>query len=278
MNLLALDTSTDRLCMALCSGEAVHAHEEPGGPQASQRLLPAAQALLVQRGLTWRDLDGLAFGQGPGAFTGLRGTCAAVQGLCLGLGVSAVAVPSLLIVAEDARQQALDSGQLKPTQACTVAVAMDARMGQVYDDQAHWDGRHWRPMTSPLVRSPSEVAESWQTVRAQEADRAHQAERPGHDRQGAAQGTWLYAGSGLDLMPLELAGPLRHRAALWAPHVAHRGAALGRCAVAAWAAGPRLDAAQVMPWYVRDRVALTTAERRAQGASAVMGLATGQAR
>ena len=252
MNLMALDTSTDRLCVVLCLGGAVFAHEEPGGSQASQRLLPAAQELLARQGLQWRDLDGLGFGQGPGAFTGLRGACAAVQGLALGLGLSAVAVPSLRIVAEDARWQALNSGVLGAYQACTVRVAVDARMGQVYDDAAHWDGHRWHVLSQPAVRSPAEVAAEWRKELA--------VNRAGGDGEVIT----LCAGSGLVLMPAEEADHLRSSCAMWIPIEQGRGAALARCLMAAWTQGPRLDAAQVMPLYVRDRVALTTAERAAE--------------
>jgi tRNA threonylcarbamoyladenosine biosynthesis protein TsaB len=247
MKLLALDTSTDRLCVALCGHGGVQTHEEPGGPQASQRLLPAAQALLARHGLVWADLDGLAYGQGPGAFTGLRVACAAVQGLALGLGLRAVGVCSLMIVAEDARQQAMGRGSLRAEQACTVAVAVDARMDQVYDKRLRWDGQHWQSLSEAAVRLPNEVVMDWTQRWATD---------------GRQQGEpWVLAGSGLGLMPSKPWSHLQAQALCCLPDTADRGAALGRCADAAWAGGPHLDAAQVMPCYVRDRVALTTAER-----------------
>lgn len=262
MNLLALDTSTDRLCVALCVDGQVFTHEEPGGPQASQRLLPAAQALLEQQGLQWRDLHGLGFGQGPGAFTGLRGACAAVQGLALGLGLSAVAVPSLRIVAEDARCAALRSNVLTEHQACTVRVAVDARMGQVYDDEAHWDGRQWHTVRAPAVRSPAEVAAVWRTELR--ADGMGDQSRLQAGPHGGTRAAMVYAGSGLTLMPADAAAQFQEQSAMWMPAEWDRSAALARCMWAAWSLGPHLDAAQVMPMYVRDRVALTTAEREQQ--------------
>lgn len=261
MKLLALDTSTERLCMALCTGDQVWVHEEPGGPQASQRLLPAAQALLRQQGLQWLDLDGLAYAQGPGAFTGLRGACAAVQGLALGLGVSAVSVPSLRIVADDVRHEAMRRGLLQPGQPCTVWVAMDARMGQLYDDQAHWDGQRWHAVRGPVVRDPLQACADW----LDEFAAAGRAVTGGTDPKG-----FLCAGSGLELMPHDRAKHLRADCMLWMNQEVDRGAALARLAVAAWALGPRLDAAQVMPVYVRDRVALTTAEREGAARTVTM--------
>lgn len=246
MKLLALDTSTERLCLALCQDGRVHGHEEPGGALASQRLLPAAQALLQRHGLNWGDLDGLAYGEGPGAFTGLRGACAAVQGLALGLDLRAVSVPSLWIVAEDARHQALAHGLLQPQGPCTVAVAVDARMGQVYDERMRWSGQGWTCLDGPQVRAPEDVAQAWWALRS-----------------GACtEPAWILAGSGLALMPEADAAALKGQALFWAAEAHDRSAALGRCAVLAWEAGPQRDAAQVMPRYVRDRVALTTAERQ----------------
>lgn len=253
MKLLALDTSTDRLCVALCGHGGVQAHEEPGGPRASLRLLPAAQALLARHGLVWADLNGLAYGEGPGAFTGLRGACAAVQGLALGLGLRAVGVCSLMIVAEDARQQALAQGVLRAEQACTVAVAVDARMGQVYDKRMRWDGRRWLHLSQAQVRLPDEVVMEWAGRWAMDCDQHSE--------------PWVLAGSGLGLMPTEPLSRLRGQALFWLPDTVERGVALGRCADAAWADAPHLDAAQVMPRYVRDRVALTTAERLGGGSS-----------
>lgn len=252
MNLLALDTSTERLCLALCLGHEVLAHEEPGGDQASRHLLPAAQALLAKGGLSWQGLHGLAYGEGPGAFTGIRSACAAAQGLALGLDVPAVPVPSLRIVAENALQEAWRRGVLREGEPCRVGVAVDARMGQVYDDQAQWDGQRWHSIRGPAVRDPAAVCEEW----------------AGH---GTAS-NWLCAGSGLDLMPGGTAQRLKGQCLLWMAHEVDRPAALARVAMAAWAQGPRLDAAQLMPVYVRDRVALTTAERAAARRAAFTGV------
>ncbi|MFN5701045.1 MAG: tRNA (adenosine(37)-N6)-threonylcarbamoyltransferase complex dimerization subunit type 1 TsaB, partial [Betaproteobacteria bacterium] len=205
MKLLALDTSTERLCLALCQDGRVHGHEEPGGALASQRLLPAAQALLQRHGLNWGDLDGLAYGEGPGAFTGLRGACAAVQGLALGLDLRAVSVPSLLIVAEDARQRALAHGLLQPQGPCTVAVAVDARMGQVYDERMRWSGKGWTCLDAPQVRAPEEVAQVWWALRSA----------------ACTEPPWILAGSGLALMPEAEAVGRKGQTLVWgaaAPH------------------------------------------------------------
>jgi tRNA threonylcarbamoyladenosine biosynthesis protein TsaB len=261
MNLLALDTSTERLCLALCLAHDdaevdIHVHEEEGGPRASMRLLPAARELLARHGLDWSDLTGLAFGQGPGAFTGLRGSCSAVQGLALGLGLESVAIPSLRIVAEDARLQAVRRGVLSVSTACVVRVAVDARMGQVYEGCGAWDGQRWYGVYGSTVRDPADVAGDWlQPVRLAD-DSKH----------AVASAVTVMAGSGLNLMPVDVVQSLAPLAQAWIAHEVDRAYALGRCAVMVWRdpGVVRLDAAQVMPLYVRDQVALTTVEREQQ--------------
>ncbi len=226
--LLALDCAGETLTLALTQGEAVvAAREAPGGAQSSNALLPLAQAMLAEQGWAWSDLDGIAFGQGPGAFTGLRTACAVAQGLALGLDRPVLPLDSLCLVAEDAAAQA--EGAL---QACTVVV--DARMGEVY--HAHY------------ARSEA----GWQPLRP-----------PGLDRPEAldVSGAHDWAGNGLALLPHPPAGRC------W-PQTAQRAQALGRLAVAAARAGAWLDAADALPLYVRDKVALTTAEREAERSKA----------
>lgn len=257
MKLLAMDCSTDRLCLALCVGGDVSCHEQQGGAQAGSALLPRASDLLQGAGLGWSDLDGLAYGLGPGAFTGLRGACAAAQGLALGLGIEAVAVPSLRIVAEDARAQAVALGLLTESQPCHVRVAMDARMGQVYAGAGSWDGRHWRALEPAAVLFPREAARAWSVAL-------------GEDRGPDPVGPTLLAGCGVALFPPEDLAALCRAGSTWIQFQANRSAALARCARELWLTGPRLDAAQMVPLYVRDDVALTLAQRQAR-AAAVQG-------
>ncbi|WP_240660695.1 tRNA (adenosine(37)-N6)-threonylcarbamoyltransferase complex dimerization subunit type 1 TsaB [Inhella crocodyli] len=228
--LLAMDCAGDTLSLALTEGDAVReARESPGGAQSSDTLLPTAQAMLDALGWTWRDLQGVAFGQGPGAFTGLRTACAVAQGLALGLDRPVMAVDSLCLVAEDAWAQS--QGSLR---ACTVVV--DARMGELY---------HAR-----YARCDA----GWTVVRA-----------PGLDRPEALVGETDdgsdWAGNGLAL----LTPPPGART--W-PQQAHRAQALGRLAIAAARSGRWLDAADALPLYVRDKVAQTTAEREQARAQA----------
>lgn len=251
VNILALDTSTETLCLALCIDADVVLHEEPGGARASARLLPAAQALLQSRGLSWSDLQGLVYGQGPGAFTGLRAACSTVQGLALGLNLPLLPVSSLLLVAECARQAVAPDHR-----TCTVNVAVDARMEQVYDAAFFWDGLQWSTRQGCAVRAPSRVSQDWSC------------EWPlGGPQAEAAPLVW--AGSGLSLMD----GPLREKAlergVMLCPDARVHAQALAACAVRIWReGGARVDAAQAVPLYVRDQVALTLEQRQSQTAGA----------
>ena len=134
MKILAFDTATERLAVGLHAAGRDWLHEAPGGAAASAALLPAARALLRQAGLDWRDLDAVAFGRGPGAFTGLRTSCAVAQGLGLGLGCPLLPLDSLLVVAEDARAQCAAAGAAP----ADIGVAMDARIGEIYAARWRW--------------------------------------------------------------------------------------------------------------------------------------------
>ena len=137
LNLLALDTSTDQLSVALQRTDGQRfAHTGAGGAQASASLIPAVQALLAQAGLSLSDLSAIAFGRGPGSFTGLRTACAVAQGLAWGAGVPVLPIDTLLAVAEAARSA---------HGATHVLALLDARMNEVYAAEYAWrDAAGWR--------------------------------------------------------------------------------------------------------------------------------------
>lgn len=134
MKLLAFDTSTEVLSIAVAHGDQVWQHTSAGGPKASTTLIPGVLTLLAQAGLKLQDLDALAFGCGPGSFTGLRTACAVVQGLAFGAGRPVLPVDTLLAVAEEARAQ---------HGATQVVAAIDARMDELYTGRYSWDGQQW---------------------------------------------------------------------------------------------------------------------------------------
>lgn len=235
--LLALDTSTEAMALAVLSPGGRWLRNAPGGAAASAQLLPAVQALLAEAGVTLRQLDAVAFGQGPGAFTGLRTACAVAQGLAFGLGRPVLAVDSLLLVADDAwdQQPGADTDALQ-------WVAMDARMDEVYAAAYVLCDGAWRDRVAPALYTLPALLDLWQATPPARV-----------------------AGSALrafgDRLPLGAAQRVDQER--------NRAAALCRLARAAWAAGRGIDPGMAQPLYLRDKVALTTVERLQQLAAAV---------
>jgi len=226
--LLALDSSTDTMALALVTPGQTAVFEATSGPQASARMLPEVRSLLARCGVSLQDLDAIAFGQGPGAFTGLRTACAVAQGLAFGLDKPVVAVDSLMLVAEDARAQGAGDD---------VWVAMDARIGEIYAARYRWADGAWAVAEAPALYAPEALAAHW-------------------GEPAAAAGTGL----------AEYAQALGALPRAW-PQARSRAAALGTLALAGWQRGETRDAAEALPVYVRDKVALTTAEREQKVAS-----------
>lgn len=250
--LLAFDTSTEALVVAVCGPSGRQTMTAAGGPAASSQLLPQALRLLALANLTLQDLCAVAFGNGPGAFTGLRTACAVAQGLGLGLGVPVLPLDSLLLVAEDARLQALGQACVGGADACVrdVVVLMDARMNEVYAAVYRWlpNGSQ-----GPQIETDTGIAGRWQVLWAPAL----------HSLDGLAQ-LWdglarpVVAGSALRVFGPRLLLPDN---SFLLPTEHDRGAALLRLAEHAFASGQGVDAALALPFYGRDKVAQTTEER-----------------
>lgn len=225
--LLAFDTATERMSIALAAGGAVRVHEAAGGAQASAALIPAILRLLEDAGVTLQSLDAIAFGRGPGAFTGLRTACSVAQGLAFGAGKPVLPIDTLLAVAEDAR--AGDAPQ-------RWWVAMDARMDEIYAAHYAFEGGRWRTLVAPMLATPEQLEERWRSEPPQ-----------------------AVAGSALSVFGERLPTGSAQRRPEAAPHAR----ALLPLAQALWEAGGAVDAALALPLYVRDKVAQTTAERDA---------------
>lgn len=233
--LIAFDTSTERMAVALQSAASAALLDEAGGAAASATLLPRVAGLLADAQLVHAELDFIAFGRGPGAFTGLRTACSVAQGLAFGTGRPVLPIDSLLIVAEDARVQA---GLPVPFD---VGVAMDARMDEIYAAAYRFNGTAWQVLAEPALLALPALAEAW-----------------------AGLALHAVAGSAWSAFGERLAVPAPRVFA----HEQGRAAALLRLALAAAAAGEGVDAAQALPLYLRDKVALTTREREAARAAA----------
>lgn len=227
--LLGFDTSTELLAAGLQTpGGSLFTAQADGGAAASAALLPQIQTLLARAGLRFADLDAVAFGQGPGAFTGLRTACAVAQGIGLATGKPLLPIDSLLLVAEDARAQMA---------AGDVVVLMDARMDEVYGGRYRWQDGCWTAVQAPALYPLAALPGLWRNDA-----------RP------------MFAGSALVAFGARLGLP---EGSLRCEVEQDRAAALMRLAVQAMAAGHGVDAADALPLYLRDKVALTTQEREA---------------
>jgi tRNA threonylcarbamoyladenosine biosynthesis protein TsaB len=226
VKLLAFDTSTETLSIALCAGTGapVLEYSGSGGAHASATLIPAIEALLQQAGLGLADLDAIVFGRGPGSFTGLRTAAAVAQGLGFGAGLPVLPVDTLLAVAEEAHAQC---------GAARIVALLDARMGEVYFAAYEREGVRWRTVQSPALGRPEDVPVPAGWTLAGNAHALHPGRLPDHAPQVAALPT---ARALLRLAPGLLAESATHLAA------------------------------DALPLYIRDKVAQTTEERAADRA------------
>ena len=229
MKLIALETSTRRLSVALwLDGALVERGEDvPNG--GSELLLPWVNQLLDEAGVKFAEIDGIAFGAGPGGFTGLRLACGVAQGLAFGLDLPVIGVSSLEALALAAYAGGSES----------MLAILDARMNEVY-----YAVYLIRDGVSETVLAPAVAAP--QSVRAP---------------QGQGATGWIGCGNGFAAYPELLEpGVVEVRAESWPTAMA-----VARLAAPRLARGEGLDAGLAAPLYVRDKVALTTAERLARG-------------
>lgn len=126
MNILYIDSATEACTAAVWMNGAVLAAFELAPRAHTNRLLPMAEELLSEAGITYDQLDLVAFGRGPGSFTGVRIATACAQGMALGLGIPILGVSSLATLAQaDAKKAQKDGNGI-------IHAALDARMGEVY--------------------------------------------------------------------------------------------------------------------------------------------------
>lgn len=220
--ILAIETSTDVASVALSHKGILKSLELSGVNTHSHGLLPAIHDLLTQHEIGLSDVDLLAFGCGPGAFTGVRTACGVIQGLAFALDLPVLPLVSLHIQAQAAREGfALDE----------CVCVLDARMSEVYWTHLRWTGTEWQELMSPKLGSTSEVEEYL---------RQH--------------GVSVVSG-----VQVSLHDSLQSRTVSAMPH-AQQSISL------AMQAAPEsyVSAEEAQPLYLRNKVALTTAERLLQ--------------
>jgi len=225
MKLLAFDTSTQWLTIACVHGERWIEREELAGQAHSQRLLPLVDEVMAEAGLALAELDAIAFGAGPGSFTGVRIGCGVAQGLGFGAGLKLLPVSTLEALAESAWQA---HGWTR------VVACLDARMREVYVAAYRREDDRWVIEREPAVMRPDDVALTPSAT------------------SGAGDGFAAYpdlaSRLGLDRVDAAAMPRARAIAAIAMPQVS---------------AGRGVAASEALPLYVRHRVALTTAEREA---------------
>jgi tRNA threonylcarbamoyladenosine biosynthesis protein TsaB len=224
MKLLAIDTSTEVMSLAVQHGAQVFAHAGAGGAQTSHALLPQIRALMQQAGLRFDELDAIAFGRGPGSFTGLRTACAVAQGLGFAAGVKLLPVDTLLALAWEAHTH---------THATRILALLDARMGEVYAAHYEFDSCLRSQSAGYRLISPEEL-------------------EPGGAQALVGNACATYADrlpAALMALPRLQATPSARAMLALAPALVERGALVA--------------AEHALPLYIRDKVALTTQERLA---------------
>jgi tRNA threonylcarbamoyladenosine biosynthesis protein TsaB len=242
MKLLAFDTSTETLSIAVCrptdSGVQTWEYSGVGGAKASTDLIATILDLLRQADLPLNTLDAICFGAGPGSFTGLRTACSVAQGLAFGANVPVLPVDTLLAVAETARLQ-----MEAPTAPLEVSALLDARMDEMYAARYAFDGMQWAEQdASHLVRPHAWVLPASTRSTSVPHGVAGNAFSVYGDRLAAALGNTKY----ISCLPTA--------------------AAMLRLAPALLGRGLAVTAAEALPLYIRDKVAKTTAERMAEKA------------
>ncbi len=224
MKLLALETSTDACSAALLAGGKLAARHEELARGHAERILPMIDELLAQAGLVPAELDAIAFGRGPGGFTGLRLAASVVQGLAYGADLPVVPVSTLQAVAQAALE-------LDPD-AAAVLVCNDARMQEVY-----W-AAFLRDETGLAVAvSPERVGPASEVVIPEAL--------VGHVAVGAGRGFAVYP------QLMTRLGELHRVHERLLPSAA----AILRLAVPQLRAGRTVAAGAALPVYVRDDVA-----------------------
>jgi len=217
MKFAAIETSTEWCSVALWRDGELSAIEQRAANRHGELALPMLERLLAAAGLKVADLEAIAFGAGPGSFTGLRIACGIAQGLAFARGLPVLGVSSLEAMAEECG-------------APRVVACLDARMGEVYYSALEKRGARWAEVVPAQCVAPAAAPRP-----------------PGEGWVGCGNGFAAYGTMGLRSVYPEI----------------HPGAAaVARLAAPRLAAGEGMDAARAAPNYLRDKVALTTEERR----------------
>ena len=223
MKILALETSTEYCSVALWQDGKMTSRCELVGQRHSEVLITMLDEVLREASMKLTQLDGIAFGMGPGSFTGVRIACGVAQGLALGADLPVVGVCTLQALAQAAGHD-------------KVIAALDARMGEIYHAVYEKRAGVWVTVCEPNLCLP------------QHAPPVH----------GSG---WFGAGSGFAMHGAALSERYAGQLAGSDAEVLPQAGAIAQCAAPLFATGQAVDAAQAIPLYLRDKVALKTSER-----------------
>ncbi|MBI1174573.1 MAG: tRNA (adenosine(37)-N6)-threonylcarbamoyltransferase complex dimerization subunit type 1 TsaB [Sideroxydans sp.] len=223
MRVLAVETSTEYCSVALWQEGMVLDRCERVGQKHSEVLMAMLDDMLREAGVKLAGMTGIAFGAGPGSFTGVRIACGVAQGLALGADLPVLGVCTLQALAQA-------SGRDK------VVAALDARMAEVYHAAYERRDGAWFAVSEPSLCLPQ-------------------------DAPLVAGGGWFGAGSGFVAHGAQLRERYAANIVDIDEQVVPQAVAIAQLAAAQFAAGRGMDAAEALPLYLRDKVALKTSER-----------------
>lgn len=220
--ILAIDTATEACSVALWNNGEVQALFELCPREHTQRILPMVQQVLAESGLSLQQLDALAFGRGPGSFTGVRIGIGIGQGLALGADLPMIGISTL---------QTMAQGAFRLTGASRVLAAIDARMGEVYwgeferNDEGLWLGE-----ASEAVMTPAQARDHAQSL----------------------SGAWATVGTGWQTYPdlISGSGVVLTDGEITLPHAED----MLPLALSSWANGQVVSVENAEPVYLRNEV------------------------
>ena len=223
MRILAFDTSTQCCSAALWVDGRVLCREMLAGKRHTEFLLPMIQEMLADAGAVLTQLDGIAFGSGPGSFTGLRIACGVAQGIALGADLPVLGISTL-----EALAQQVGDGN--------VVTALDARMGEIYYATYIKFADNWQSVNPPILCSPGNAPP-------------------------ILGNNWIACGSGFDVYNEVLLdrynGCISRVHGEFNPHARE----ITQLAAPRFLEGLGVDPATISPLYIRNKVALKENER-----------------
>ncbi len=236
MKILALETSTEYCSVALWQDGVVSERCERVGQKHSEVLMAMIDVVLKEAGIKVKQVDGIAFGKGPGSFTGVRIACGVAQGLALGADVNVVGVCTLEALAQAC-------GYVK------IIAAIDARMGEIYFAAYEKRDGAWVTLIQPCLCKVD-------------------------DAPSVAGAGWFGVGSGFSVSDAALQARYENQLSGVDAKAMPQASAVVQLAAIEFNQGNALDAALALPLYLRDKVALKTRERESARSTSTSSVRT----